>query len=180
MAILLLPLKIFLPILQHPFLLSSQDDSRFIIPDYNHSSGWSKFGYHRWSIFGCHFDGAPTLDEINNKIEVYAREIGVKVETFQSNWEGELVDKVQEAKGSFDALVINPAAYTHTSIALRDAVSGVGLPTIEVHLSNIYQREEFRKISYLSEVVEGKIVGLGVNSYLLGLKAVVDLIKNHT
>ena len=121
--------------------------------------------------------GALTLDEINGKIEACAREIGVTVAVFQSNGEGELVSKIQEAKESFDALVINPAAYTHTSVALRDAVSGVGLPTIEVHLSNIYQREHFRRISYLSEVVAGKIVGLGVNSYLLGLRGAADLIK---
>ncbi len=122
--------------------------------------------------------GTLTLDEINEKIKKFAREIGITVEVFQTNGEGEMVNKIQEAKGNFHALVINPAAYTHTSIALRDAVSGVGLPAVEVHLSNIYQREEFRQISYLSAVVAGKIVGLGANSYLLGLKAAADLIKD--
>lgn len=96
----------------------------------------------------------------------------------QSNHEGELVGMVQGAKGRYDALVINPAALTHTSVALRDAVAAVGIPTIEVHLSNLYRREPFRHRSYLAPVCVGQISGFGTHSYLLGLRAALDLVKN--
>src|SRR5208283_1274886 len=104
-----------------------------------------------------------------------ATELGVSVAFFQSNHEGELVQKIQDAMGVFQAIVINPGAYTHTSIALRDAILSTGIPTIETHISNIYQREEFRKKSFISGVVIGQITGFGPDSYLLALRAAVAL-----
>jgi len=117
--------------------------------------------------------GTVTLDTINGTVESLARELGVEVTIRQSNVEGELVDWIQQARGRHDALVINPGAYTHTSIALRDAVAAVGIPTIEVHLSNLYRREEFRRHSYIAGVALGQITGFGADSYLLGLRAAV-------
>jgi 3-dehydroquinate dehydratase-2 len=115
--------------------------------------------------------GTVTLEGINRDLESLARELDVTLMIHQSNGEGELVEWIQKAKGQFDALVINPGAYTHTSIALRDAVAGVGIPTIEVHLSNIYRREEFRQHSYIAGVALGQISGFGPDSYALGLRA---------
>jgi len=120
--------------------------------------------------------GRLTLDEINSKIQGVAKELGVEVEARQSNYEGELVTWIQESPTRFDALVINAAAYTHTSIALRDALLSVEIPTIEVHLSNIYRREDFRRKSLIAEVVTGQISGLGLQSYLLGLRAAVEVL----
>ena len=120
--------------------------------------------------------GNLTLDDINDKLSILAKELGVSVSFYQSNSEGDLVNKIQEALGNCDAIIINPGAYTHTSIALRDAILGVSIPTIEVHLSNIYQREEFRKKSMLADVAVGQITGFGVESYLLGLRAAVKVI----
>lgn len=122
-----------------------------------------------------HIYGNKTLEEINSEIEAFAEENSIKVETFQSNSETALVEKVQSAVEGFDAIIINPAAYTHTSIALRDAILAVGLPVIEVHLSNIYKREEFRKRSFISDVAVGQISGFGPVGYLLALRAVIDL-----
>jgi 3-dehydroquinate dehydratase-2 len=115
--------------------------------------------------------GTVTLEGINRDLESLARELGVTLTIYQSNGEGELVEWIQKATGQFDALVINPGAYTHTSIALRDAVAGVGIPTVEVHLSNIYRREEFRQHSYVAGVALGQISGFGPDSYTLGLRA---------
>jgi len=117
--------------------------------------------------------GTVTLDTINKDVESLARELGVEVTIHQSNVEGELVEWIQKARGRHDALVINPGAYTHTSIALRDAVAGVGIPAVEVHLSNIYRREEFRQHSYIAGVAIGQISGFGAESYALGLRAAV-------
>lgn len=117
--------------------------------------------------------GTVTLDTINEDVESLARELGVTVAIHQSNVEGELVEWIQKARGRHDALVINPGAYTHTSIALRDAVAAVGIPTVEVHLSNIYRREEFRRHSYIAGVALGQISGFGADSYALGLRAAV-------
>lgn len=117
--------------------------------------------------------GTVTLDKINGELESLARDLRVSVTVHQSNGEGELVEWIQKARGRYDALVINPGAYTHTSIALRDAVAGVGIPTVEVHLSNIYRREEFRRHSYIAGVAVGQISGFGANSYALGLRAAV-------
>lgn len=117
--------------------------------------------------------GTVTLDAINGELTSLARELGVEVMMRQSNVEGELVDWIQQARGRHDALVINPGAYTHTSIALRDAIAGVGLPTVEVHVSNLYRREEFRRHSYIAGVAVGQISGFGADSYVLGLRAAV-------
>jgi 3-dehydroquinate dehydratase-2 len=121
--------------------------------------------------------GSLTLKEINRQIEEEAKTLGVSVRFFQSNAEGELVTEIQKARKNFDAIVINPAAFTHTSVAIRDAVAAVEIPIVEVHLSNIYQREEFRHHSLIAPVARGQISGFGMNSYLLGLRAVVNLIK---
>ena len=118
--------------------------------------------------------GRLTLEEINKKIRALARELGVQVEIRQSNSEGELVSWIQEAPKQFGAIVINPAAYTHSSVALRDAITAAGIPTVEVHISNIYKREEFRKHSYIAGAAVGQITGFGVQSYLLGLRAAVE------
>jgi 3-dehydroquinate dehydratase-2 len=117
--------------------------------------------------------GKATLSDIEKQVRVLAKELGVEVDFRQSNSEGELVTWIQETSGKFDALVINPAAYTHTSLAMRDAISAVGIPTVEVHLSNIHKREPFRHHSYIAEVAVGQIAGFGVQSYLIGLRAAV-------
>lgn len=113
--------------------------------------------------------GRSTLEDINRRIIALAQELGMEAETLQSNSEGEIVDAVQ-AK-AYDVLIINPAAYTHTSVAIRDAIAAVGRPAIEVHISNIHKREEFRSRSYISGVVTGQISGLGVEGYLLAVRA---------
>jgi len=118
--------------------------------------------------------GRLTLDQINRKIQILAKELGVEVEVRQSNNEGELVGWIQEAPKQFGAIVINPAAYTHSSLAIRDAISATGVPTVEIHISNIYRREEFRKNSYIAGAAVGQITGFGVTSYLLGLRAAVE------
>ena len=123
--------------------------------------------------------GSLTLDALNNQLRRFAKEKGFVVETYQSNSEGDLVTKIQEAKGTFDALVINPAAYTHTSVAIRDALAAVDIPVVEVHLSNIYRREEFRQKSLTAEVARGVISGFGVNSYVLGLRAALEEISGQ-
>jgi len=118
--------------------------------------------------------GRLTLDQINGKIQDLANELNIQVETRQSNYEGELVTWIQDSPKEFDALVINAAAYTHSGIALRDALLAVGIPAIEVHISNIYKREEFRKKSLIADAVVGQISGFGVQSYLLGLRAAAE------
>ncbi len=121
--------------------------------------------------------GNVTLDAINRELEGLAKAEGVKLAIHQSNAEGDLVDWIQKAAGAFDALLINPGAFTHTSIALRDAIAGVGIPAIEVHLSNIYRREAFRQHSYIAGVAIGQISGFGSDSYVLGLRAAVAHVK---
>lgn len=118
--------------------------------------------------------GRLTLEQINKKVQALAKELGVEVDCRQSNSEGELVTWIQEAPKRFRAIVINPAAYTHSSVALRDAITAAGLPTVEVHISNIYKREDFRKHSYIAGAAVGQITGFGVQSYLLGLRAAVE------
>ncbi|MCL5022510.1 MAG: type II 3-dehydroquinate dehydratase [Nitrospirae bacterium] len=119
--------------------------------------------------------GTLTLGDINRKIEAAAFDMGIEVSIMQSNSEGAIIDAIQ--KGDFDALVINPGAYTHTSIAIRDALSAVAKPAIEVHLSNIHKREEFRRRSYIAEVSEGQISGFGAESYLLALTAAKKILS---
>jgi len=118
--------------------------------------------------------GKLTLAQIEKKVRALAKELGVEVDFRQSNSEGELVTWVQQAAGKFAAMVINPAAYTHTSLAIRDAISAVGIPTVEIHLSNIHKREQFRRHSFIAEVAVGQIAGFGAESYLLGLRAAVN------
>jgi len=122
--------------------------------------------------------GTTTIDEINGDLKKAAKAKGLELTIAQSNHEGEIVELIGKAKGNFDAILINPAAYTHTSVAIRDAISAVDVPTVEVHLSNIYAREEFRHTSLIAPVARGQISGFGKMSYLLGLEAIVDLIKD--
>jgi len=122
--------------------------------------------------------GAATLAEVDALLMSLGKELGVSVEARQSNIEGELVTWIQQAPSQFQGLVINPAAYTHTSIALRDAIIGVGLPMVEVHMSNIHGRESFRRRSYLASVALGQISGFGPQSYSLGLRALVHALQD--
>ncbi len=121
--------------------------------------------------------GEATLDEINAALQKKAKDLGLELKTVQSNHEGEIVELIGRAKGEFGCIIINPAAYTHTSVAIRDAVSAVGIPTIEVHLSNIYGREEFRHHSMIAPVVKGQIAGFGKASYLLALEAAAEVLR---
>ena len=121
--------------------------------------------------------GTTTLDDINQKLLAQAREKNIELETVQSNYEGELVEQIQRGlKDDIEGIIINPAAFTHYSIALRDALAALEIPIIEVHLSNIYQREEFRHKSVTAPVVTGQISGLGVDVYYLALDKLVSLI----
>jgi 3-dehydroquinate dehydratase-2 len=117
--------------------------------------------------------GRTTLADIEGKVRERAAKSGVGIEFRQSNLEGELVTWIQEAKGKFEVIVINAAAYTHTSIALRDAISAVGVPTIEIHISNVHAREEFRHVSLIAPVCRGLIAGFGANSYVLAVEAAI-------
>lgn len=120
--------------------------------------------------------GTKTLQDIDDMLRALADELGVEVSIRQSNHEGEIVDIIQGAK-EYGAIVINPAAYTHTSIAIRDAIAAVNVPAIELHLSNIHSREEFRQKSLIAPVAAGQISGFGFNSYLLALRAAVAIIN---
>jgi 3-dehydroquinate dehydratase-2 len=120
--------------------------------------------------------GSQTLADIDGALEDLGDELGIAIETFQSNSEGEIVSTLQRAREIHDGVLINPAAYTHTSVAIRDAVLALDVPVVEVHLSNIYKREDFRHKSMLAGVVAGQITGFGPNSYLLGLRALAELI----
>lgn len=122
--------------------------------------------------------GTLSLDDINGALEALAAEFECTLGFFQSNSEGALIDAVQQAPEQYDGILINPAAYTHTSIALRDALAAVALPFVEVHLSNIHRRETFRHHSYLAPLALGQICGFGPDSYLLGLRALFNHIKN--
>ncbi|OGX34586.1 MAG: type II 3-dehydroquinate dehydratase [Omnitrophica WOR_2 bacterium RIFCSPHIGHO2_02_FULL_52_10] len=122
--------------------------------------------------------GSATLAEINGALSRLAGKSKVRLEFLQSNHEGEIVDAIGKAKkNKFSAILMNPAAYTHTSVAIRDAVAAVEIPTVEVHISNIYSREDFRHQSLIAPVCHGQISGFGTDSYLLGLQAIINLIK---
>lgn len=117
--------------------------------------------------------GLTTLADIDSMLAALAAELGVEIRTLQSNHEGALVDAIQGAVADCDAILINPAAYTHTSVAIRDAIAATALPAVEVHLSNVHAREAFRSHSYIAAVAVGQICGFGADSYLLGLRALV-------
>ncbi len=119
--------------------------------------------------------GRTTLAEIEAKVKERAKQLKADIDFRQSNLEGELVAWIQQAKGKFDVIVLNAAAYTHTSIALRDAIAAVGVPTIEIHLSNVHAREEFRHKSIIAPVCCGQIIGFGLNSYVLAVEAAINV-----
>lgn len=119
--------------------------------------------------------GTLTLDDINRRIGEEASVLGINVSMMQSNGEAEIIDAIQ--RSDYDALIINPAAYTHTSIAIRDAIAAVGKPAIEVHISNVHQREEFRRRSHIAEVSKGQIAGFGADSYMLALIAAKNILS---
>lgn len=121
--------------------------------------------------------GMMSMENIHENMKRVADQAGVEIEFFQSNYEGEIVDKIQECAGLVDGIIINPAAYTHTSIAIRDAVSAVQLPTIEVHISNIHQREEFRRKSLIAAACAGQIVGLGPLGYHLAMIGMLEIFE---
>lgn len=120
--------------------------------------------------------GRTTLAQINARLKKLGRELRCSLSFVQSNVEGELVTAIGKAMGKFDGILINPAAYTHTSVAIRDALAAVGIPVVEVHLSNTHSREEFRHISLVSPVAKGTIMGFGPQSYYLGLQALSDIL----
>ena len=119
--------------------------------------------------------GTQTLDDINQRINSVAGELGVQIESFQSNYEGALIDKLQARAGFVRGVIINPGAFTHYSIALRDALAAISVPAVEVHLSNVHAREEFRRESVTAPVVTGQIAGFGAESYILALRYLAGL-----
>ena len=135
-----------------------------------HGPNLNRLGRREPDIYGRH-----TLEDIDAEIIAAGRDSGIDVQTYQSNHEGELVDRIQQADDEVDGLIINPAAYTHTSVALRDALQMLAIPVIEVHLSNIYRREAFRHHSMTAAAATGQIAGLGKNGYLLALQALVRM-----
>jgi len=122
--------------------------------------------------------GSLTYADLKNKCTKYSKDLGVNIEFTQSNIEGEIVTFIQKAKEKFDGLIINAAGFTHTSVAIRDALTIFKKPSIELHISNIYKREEFRRKSMISDVVTGIICGLGANGYILAINAMHELLKN--
>jgi len=123
--------------------------------------------------------GTETLDDVNDALGALAAELGVELETYQSNHEGELLDFIEDAADRVRGFLINPGAFTHTSVALRDALTGVDRPFVEVHLSNTAGRERFRRRSFLSDVAAGVVFGFGVQSYLLGLRGLVSRVRDQ-
>ena len=122
--------------------------------------------------------GTITLKELEKELHAYSFHLGIDIETYQSNIEGEIVERIQQAREHFDGIVINAGAYTHTSLAIRDAITTVAMPTVEVHMSNIYKREDFRQKSLIAGVCIGQIAGFKADSYKLGLKAIVNHLNN--
>lgn len=123
--------------------------------------------------------GSMTLDDINHKLTELGKELNAEVKCLQSNHEGALIDALHDARTWAEGVVFNPGGYTHTSIALRDAISAIQIPVVEVHLSNVYAREEFRHVSMISAVCKGKITGFGWKSYMLGLRALVEMLSGE-
>ena len=122
--------------------------------------------------------GKVTLDEVKKNCEFHAKSINVEIHFYQSNIEGEIVEMIQKAKGNYNGIIINAAGYTHTSVAILDALLAVKLPTIEIHITNIYNREEFRKKSLISKAANGIICGFGVNGYIMALNAMKEILNN--
>ncbi len=122
--------------------------------------------------------GTITLKELEKELHAYSFYLGIDIETFQSNIEGEIVERIQQAREHFDGIVLNAGAYTHTSIAIRDAIVAAAMPTVEVHMSNIYKREDFRHKSIIAPVCVGQISGFKAESYKLGLKGIVNYLKS--
>ena len=137
-----------------------------------HGPNLNLLGQRETSVYG-----STTLEEINQELSLLAQSEKVQVTFVQSNHEGEIVSELQKADGKFDAVVLNAAGFTHTSVAIRDAIAAIRTPVIEVHLSNIHAREEFRKTSLISPVVRGVIFGFGKESYLLGLRGAISLAR---
>jgi 3-dehydroquinate dehydratase II len=136
-----------------------------------HGPNLNMLGLREPEVYGC-----TRLEEIDAQLKILGHQWGIDVQTFQSNHEGALVDRIQAALGKVDGIIINPGAYTHTSIAIRDALLTISVPLIEVHISNIHRREPFRHHSMIADVATGQIVGLGINGYYLALRAMVDII----
>lgn len=139
-----------------------------------HGPNLNLLGYREPGIYG-----SLTLNQINLLLEEEANRLQVELFCLQSNHEGVLIDTIHQAINEYQGIVINPGAYTHTSVAIRDAIAGVKIPTVEVHLSNIHQRESFRHHSYIAPVAIGQISGFGANSYLLGLRAIVEYLSTQ-
>ncbi len=137
-----------------------------------HGPNLNLLGERETSIYGL-----KSLDQINNEIKSSAKELGLVANCVQFNGEGEIVQAIQKAVGKYAGIIINAAAYTHTSVAIRDALLAINIPTIEVHLSNIHAREDFRKKSLIADVVNGQISGFGGQSYILGLEAMAEILK---
>ena len=122
--------------------------------------------------------GRMTLSELENELKDYAKSLNIELETYQSNIEGEIVEKIQQSRGVIDGIVLNAAAYTHTSVAIRDAISAAELPVVEIHMTNVHAREDFRKKSLIAPVCIGQISGFGKESYILGIKGLVSYLSN--
>ncbi len=137
-----------------------------------HGPNLNLLGQRETSVYG-----EVTMEQINSEISKEASSLGLEADFYQSNVEGEIVNRIQQAKGVFEAIILNPGGYTHYSVAIRDAISAVSIPTIEVHLSNIYSREEFRQRSLIAPVSAGQIAGFGKDSYLLAVRAAAGIIK---
>lgn len=123
--------------------------------------------------------GSLTLKDLEKELYTYSFSLGIDIETFQSNFEGEIVEKIHKSLNKFDGILINAGAYTHTSIAIRDAISSVSIPTVEIHMTNIYNREDFRQKSFIAPICIGQISGFGLNSYKLGLNAIVEYLQTN-
>ncbi len=121
--------------------------------------------------------GQDTLQQIEHEVQAFGSSLGYQIDCFQSNHEGELIDQIHQAQDMYCGIVFNPAAYTHTSIALHDAIKAIHIPVLEVHLSNVHTREAFRQISYTAPACEGQIVGLGKQGYLLGVQALHNILR---
>ena len=122
--------------------------------------------------------GRQTLDEINAGLTARANQMELEIETFQSNYEGHIVEKIQQARDTFHGIIINPAAYTHTSVAIRDALAMLDIPVVEMHLSNIKKREAFRHTSLISDIVQAQIAGFGSHGYILALNGLAEILSN--